>query len=123
MHRDIDVFNTTKVEYAEFKSEADMNIYEIYFINLWKPRFNCDDKAPDDVSVTLPDVKWIEFTIKLMDKWKKEITDRDLAEKIKKERSLEVFKEKQELRIKKRSGELTEDEYWNAVDSLDGLKV
>ena len=32
MHRKIDIEQVSRIEYAEFKTEADMNLYEIYFI-------------------------------------------------------------------------------------------
>lgn len=34
MHRAIDIHNVTKIEYTQLQTEADMNLYEIYFINL-----------------------------------------------------------------------------------------
>ena len=37
MHREICIEQVSKIEYATFKSQADMNLYEIYFINLWHP--------------------------------------------------------------------------------------
>jgi hypothetical protein len=53
MHREIDIDAVSKIEYAEFSSEADMNVYEVYFINLYKPTRNYDDKARDALTVTL----------------------------------------------------------------------
>ena len=32
MHRTVNIEQVTKIEYAELGSEADMNLYEIYFI-------------------------------------------------------------------------------------------
>lgn len=76
MHRAIDIHNVTKIEYAEFQTEADMNLYEIYFINLWKPPLNVDDKARDELSITLPDYEWKGFVPKNWEDWKKSI-DKD----------------------------------------------
>lgn len=73
MHRAIDIHNVTKIEYTEFLTEADMNLYEIYYINLWKPPLNVDDKARDNLSITLPDKKWDAFIPANWDNWKKEI--------------------------------------------------
>ena len=73
MHRSISINLVTKIEYAEFSTEADMNLYEIYFINLWKPPLNIDDKCKDNLTVSLPDVEWKTFTTHLWDKWKNEI--------------------------------------------------
>ena len=73
MQRSISINLVTKIEYAEFQTEADMNLYEIYFINLWKPPLNIDDKCKDELTVHLPDVEWQIFTTPLWDKWKREI--------------------------------------------------
>ena len=51
MQRSISINLVTKIEYAEFLSEADMNLYEIYFINLWKPPLNIDDKCKDELTI------------------------------------------------------------------------
>lgn len=61
MHRAIDIHNVTKIEYTELRTEADMNLYEIYFINLWNPPLNVDDKARDSLTITLPELEWTEF--------------------------------------------------------------
>lgn len=65
MHRSISINLVTKIEYAEFPSEADMNLYEIYYINLWKPPLNIDDKCKDDLTVHLPEVEWNVFSTPL----------------------------------------------------------
>lgn len=73
MHRAICIHNTTKIDYAMFKTEADMNLYEIYFINKWKPPLNVDDKARDDLTIELPDVEWADFLPVNWEDWKKSI--------------------------------------------------
>lgn len=77
MHRKININQVTKIEYAEFKTAADMNIYEIYLINVLKPPLNIDDKCQDDVTVNLPPVEWNVFTTHLWDKWKENLTGKD----------------------------------------------
>ena len=62
MHRTVNIEQVTKIEYAELGSEADMNLYEIYYILRLHPPLNVDDKARDDLSVTLPELEWKEFT-------------------------------------------------------------
>ena len=52
MHRTVNIEQVTKIEYAELGSEADMNLYEIYYILRLHPPLNVDDKARDDLSVT-----------------------------------------------------------------------
>lgn len=72
MHKYIDIFKVTKVEYAETKTVADMYLYEIYYINKYKPPINRDDKANDDLTVKLPELEFKPYEIKLIDKWKKQ---------------------------------------------------
>lgn len=76
MHRTLNINQISKIEYVEFESEADMNLYEIYYINLLKPALNCDDKVKDELTVKLPEVEWKEAYFKLWDKWKKEISEK-----------------------------------------------
>lgn len=78
MHRAIDIHNVTKIEYTEFPTEADMNLYEIYFINLWKPLLNVDDKARDDLTIHLEDKRWKEFVPAKWEDWKKQLSKDDM---------------------------------------------
>lgn len=79
MHRMIDIFQVSKIEYAAFNTVADMYLYEIYFINKEKPPLNRDDKADDILTVELPPVKWKQHDCHLMEKWKAEIVDGETA--------------------------------------------
>ena len=65
MHRTLSVDLVTKIEYAELQTEADMNLYEIYFILREHPPLNVDDKTRDYPTVELPPMKWKEFTTPL----------------------------------------------------------
>lgn len=80
MHRAIDIHNVTKIEYTMLKTEADMNLYEIYFINLWYPPLNVDDKAKDDLTITLPDLQWQEFVPTKWEEWKKQLKSDDMLQ-------------------------------------------
>ena len=77
MHRTVNIEQVTKIEYAELGSEADMNLYEIYYILRLHPPLNMDDKARDDLSVTLPELEWKEFTTPLWEGWRQEIAKQD----------------------------------------------
>ena len=77
MHRTVNIEQVTKIEYAELGSEADMNLYEIYYILRLHPPLNVDDKARDDLSVTLPELEWKEFTTPLWEGWRQEIAKQD----------------------------------------------
>lgn len=73
MHKKVEINAVTKIEIAECKSEADMYLYEIYYINLLKPMLNRDDKACDELSIALPELKFMEYEPKLLEKWKTQI--------------------------------------------------
>lgn len=73
LHKAIDIFSVTRIESAQFQSCADMYLYEIYYINTLHPLLNRDDAAPDELTVGLPEVPFIEFECDLMEKWKAEI--------------------------------------------------
>ena len=50
MHKLIDIFSVTHIETATCQTEADMFLYEIYYINRFKPALNRDDKAGDELT-------------------------------------------------------------------------
>lgn len=68
-HKHIPPSTITKVEVAECKTEADMFLYEIYYINKLKPKSNKDDKSRDDLTVFLPELIFTEHKTKLIEKW------------------------------------------------------
>ena len=72
MVKKIDLFATTKIEYAILNTQADMFLYEIYEINKWKPRINKDDKARDEFSpfIELPQLVFYDYWPEIIDKWK-----------------------------------------------------
>ena len=55
-----------------------MNLYEIYFINLYKPPLNIDDKAQDNLTIQLPELKWEEFIPSKWEDWKIELSSDDM---------------------------------------------
>lgn len=119
LHREICIDQVSKIEYATFKSQADMYLYEIYLINLWKPKLNKDDKAFDELTFRLPDVEWNLFTTPLWDKWKKEIEDSNVLYQKEKEDKQELFEKKMEMRRKLRCGEISEDEYMSFLEKQE----
>lgn len=82
MHREIDINQVSKIEYATFQSQADLYLMEVYYINLWKPPLNKDDKAFDELTITLPEVEWKRFSTHLWEKWKAEIAENDREERL-----------------------------------------
>lgn len=117
MHRSINIELVTKIEYATFRTEADMNLYEIYFINLWKPPLNIDDKCNDDLTVSLPDVEWKLFQTPLWDKWKAEIEKKDNAYRMRENEKAAKFELKRVMRKKWHDGEISEETYYSFIES------
>lgn len=80
MHKLIDIFSVSRIELAECKSEADMFLYEIYYINKFKPALNRDDKAGDDLTLSLPELEFKPYECKLLEKWKNDLRPRPETE-------------------------------------------
>ena len=82
MHKLIDIFSVSHIEIAECKTEADMFLYEIYYINKYKPALNRDDKSKEELTIILPELDFKTLhNEKIMEKWKQEIrSDMDCVE-------------------------------------------
>lgn len=119
MHRCININLVTKIEYATFPTEADMNLYEIYFINKLKPMLNVDDKTSDELTVTLPDVEFKVFDCHLWDKWKAEINEKSTEYSKKSDRYRAIQEEYRIIRSQFRLKEINEKEYENSRDSIE----
>lgn len=52
---------TVKIEYATLCTEADLGIYEIYYINQLKPVYNTDFLWDGELSIVLPELEWILY--------------------------------------------------------------
>lgn len=118
MYRSINIDLVTKIEYATFPTEADMNLYEIYFINKLKPHLNVDDKTKDDLTVTLPNVEFKVFDCHLWDKWKADLIANKSEYSSKKDRYRAIQEEFRILRSKRKLKEITETQYDNLHDAL-----
>lgn len=66
--------------YAELESYADMAIYELYYINKIKPKYNTSQKKDEPVKLELEELKWKKY--KSNDHIKLKIT-KDFGEKTK----------------------------------------
>lgn len=119
MHRSIDINLVSKVEYALFSTEADMNLYEIYFINKLKPPLNVDDKTRDELTVTLPDVEFKAFECHLWEKWKSEINTKISERDRKRARLRAVQEEFRIIRSRRRLKEITECQYDELREALE----
>lgn len=114
MHRTIDIEQVSKIEFARFQSEADMNLYEIYFINLWKPFLNVDDKCRDDLTVRLPDVEWTEYKIigtPIWEKWRNLLRDNDAALSSRRSKKSRLTEQLSIWRFAHRQGGISDETY------------
>ena len=119
MHRTIAIEQVTKIEYAEFTTEADMNLYEIYFILKDHPPLNVDDKTRDFPTVSLPPVEWKEFRTGLWEKWADELR-RKAGERGK--MMVRYRQIPEDIRIARsayRMGEISEDEFCKKRTALE----
>ena len=72
MHKKIDILQVSHIEVAECKTEADMFLYEIYYINKCKPPINADDKSKEELTISLPELDFETLhNESLMDKWRR----------------------------------------------------
>lgn len=62
-----------KVEYAEMGSSSEMKIYELYYINKHKPKYNVMENRGDTLSFSLPEPVWEKFTGKVEPSYIEEI--------------------------------------------------
>lgn len=118
MHRTISIEQVSKIEYAEFKTEADMNLYEIYFILKWHPLLNVDDKTRDFPTVDLPPVEWSVFTTHLWDKWKDEILNQESEKDRLRRRFRQIPEDMRVLRSLRNSGEISYEVWEERYDEL-----
>lgn len=117
MHKSIDIEGVTRIEYAECKTLADMYLYEIYYINLLHPPLNCDDKAKDELTVTLPGLEWKPYVCPLVDKWKFELSERGVSQKAARQKEIERMNLRSQLRLRHKLGELSDEEYENLLEA------
>jgi len=52
--------SVNKIEICELNSHADVNVYEPYLINIYKPKYNDDFKTEDSLTIYLPELIWID---------------------------------------------------------------
>ena len=69
----IDIDRVSKIEFAETETEADMNLYELYYILKLKPVLNDKDTAKDQLTIQLPELKFKQFFSMMWDQWREEV--------------------------------------------------
>ncbi len=118
MHRSIDINQVSLIEYHEFDTEADMNLYEIYLILTLHPPLNVDDKTRDYPTVTLPAIDWQIFKTPLWEKWKQKIQDENSEYDILCRRNREIPEEIAVWRAKHREGVISHEELVEKITYL-----
>lgn len=118
MHRTISIEMVSRIQYAEFTTEADMNLYEIYFILTCHPPLNVDDKTRDYPTVTLPDVEWKDWSAPIFDRWKAEVAERMSGAEKMRLRHRQIIEEIRVVGGLFRAGEITEDEKYDRLEAL-----
>ena len=94
-----------KVELAECRSEADMCLYEVYYINLLHPELNEDAKAEDELTLSLPELNWCVFPIEgCLSEWGRNERDRRYASRIQQQHLTQKEKLISEYEQKHRDG-------------------
>lgn len=53
--------STTKIECADLNSESDLGVYEIYYINKFKPQYNTASVWDGELTINLPELKWYTY--------------------------------------------------------------
>ncbi len=117
-HRKLDLERITKVEYHEFPSEADMFLYEIYYIIKLHPELNVDDKPHDRLSFSLPAISWTPFPLVLREKWQDQLTLARMGESETAEKIADIDDEIKQLGRAKRRGEVSVKEYCGKLRTL-----
>ena len=55
--------NVSKIEYIKFKTKADAQVFETYFINLYKPKYNKQNKRNDALTIKLDHKDWKTYQV------------------------------------------------------------
>ena len=105
-----------KIEYAICASEADMCLYEVYYINLFHPSLNVDAKAEDCLTVTLPELKWLGYQFyREIEEWKVLYADAELGIKSTRQKMNHLDSLISEYDRKLNDGLITREEYFALV--------
>lgn len=66
----VDVLKVTSILMQEHKTMADCAVYTTYYRNKFKPRLNGGQWQMDELSISLPKVRWREFNSRSMERWR-----------------------------------------------------
>lgn len=118
MQRTIAIELVTKIQYASFRTEADMNLYEIYYILRLKPPLNVDDKTRDNLTVSLPEVEWHDWYDPIMERWKEEIVEKASTYEKNVRRARQSTEDMRVVRSLHKTGAISDEDYEERMDRL-----
>ena len=97
-----------------------MFIYEIYYINIYKPPLNVDDKAKDNFTFgSLPEVEWVEWDYEdTLKNWSKQIGTHDEQIMFRKKEKKARQEYSKLMKNRFQNGEISEEEYTNFVEKM-----
>lgn len=122
LSRLIDIQLVSKIEYAEFETEADMFLYELYYINLFKPLLNTGDKANDALTIDLPSIKFDNFSPLTLKDWKEKSFQLDKEKREELTRTTLMDEKVFNMHNKLKTNEITENQYWEFLEKYHNFK-
>lgn len=113
----IDPSVVRRIEFAKCESEADMCLYEVYYINLLKPYMNADAKAQDRLTVTLPELKWHPYLFCTeLQEWERIYRSSQMEQELRRQKSAQLDALITDYEQKLSKGLITEEEFFALVN-------
>lgn len=113
----IDPKDVKRIEFAICASEADMYLYEIYYINKFHPQMNIDTKASDFLTVQLPELKWHGYQFyRELKEWEMLYANYEMDEKINSQKMTHLERLIAEYDKKYTAGLITREEHLALIE-------
>ena len=113
----IDPKTVKRIEFALCASEADMYLYEVYYINKLHPQMNVDAKASDFLTVQLPELKWHGYQFyREMKNWEMLYANAEMDERINRQKMNHLDKLIAEYDDKFSAGLITREEHLALIE-------
>lgn len=123
MMRELNPRLVSKIEFAKFKTEADMYVWEVILINKWKPPLNKDDKSKEPLTFDFPPIPFQEFECPHLKKWSDMVDEKDRQIEQQRREKLELqqlyqSKRQEIFRNENLSDEEKSELWWNWVETV-----
>ena len=106
-----------KIEFAMCNTEADMIVYETYYINKHHPKLNVDAKAEDVLTISLPELNWKPYMFHTeLQEWRMIYESSQMDQTICRQKAEHLDNLLAEYERKFADGLLTNDEYLALVN-------